>query len=169
MELACLRIGSPAKVNFGLRIMGKRPDGYHTIQTILQTLDLCDWLTFRICDQLAQIFGRKARIGQNRLWSGHRNRHRFEVGGADTGMFVQCLIDRQLRRGDKNGVTVRRRRRDGLGSDVSSCAATIFYDEVRAKLCRKLVHDDTRYSVRITSGSGRDEKGNASVRIVVGR
>jgi 4-diphosphocytidyl-2-C-methyl-D-erythritol kinase len=51
MELACLRIGSPAKVNFGLRIMGKRPDGYHTIQTILQTLDLCDWLTFRPNDE----------------------------------------------------------------------------------------------------------------------
>jgi 4-diphosphocytidyl-2-C-methyl-D-erythritol kinase len=33
-------------VNFGLRILGKRPDGYHAIQTILQMLDLCDWLTF---------------------------------------------------------------------------------------------------------------------------
>jgi 4-diphosphocytidyl-2-C-methyl-D-erythritol kinase len=37
---------APAKVNFGLRILGKRPDGYHAIQTILQMLDLCDWLTF---------------------------------------------------------------------------------------------------------------------------
>ncbi len=37
---------APAKVNFGLRILGKRPDGYHAIQTILQMLNLCDWLTF---------------------------------------------------------------------------------------------------------------------------
>ena len=41
------RFAAPAKVNFGLRIVGKRPDGYHTIQTVLQMLDLCDWLTFR--------------------------------------------------------------------------------------------------------------------------
>ena len=37
---------APAKVNFGLRILGKRPDGYHAIQTIMQMLNLCDWLTF---------------------------------------------------------------------------------------------------------------------------
>jgi 4-diphosphocytidyl-2-C-methyl-D-erythritol kinase len=40
------QFAAPAKVNFGLRILGKRPDGYHAIQTILQMLDLCDWLTF---------------------------------------------------------------------------------------------------------------------------
>jgi len=42
-----VRFAAPAKVNFGLRIVGKRPDGYHAIQTVLQMLDLCDWLTFR--------------------------------------------------------------------------------------------------------------------------
>jgi 4-diphosphocytidyl-2-C-methyl-D-erythritol kinase len=45
------RFASPAKVNFGLRILGKRPDGYHAIQTILQMLDLCDWLSFRTHDE----------------------------------------------------------------------------------------------------------------------
>jgi 4-diphosphocytidyl-2-C-methyl-D-erythritol kinase len=42
-----LRFASPAKVNFGLRILGQRSDGYHAIETIFQMLDLCDWLTFR--------------------------------------------------------------------------------------------------------------------------
>lgn len=36
---------SPAKVNFGLRILGKRADGYHAIETVFQMLDLCDRLT----------------------------------------------------------------------------------------------------------------------------
>ena len=40
------QFAAPAKLNFGLRILGKRSDGYHAIQTILQMLDLCDWLTF---------------------------------------------------------------------------------------------------------------------------
>jgi 4-diphosphocytidyl-2-C-methyl-D-erythritol kinase len=47
MEISRGRFAAPAKVNFGLRILGKRPDGYHTIQTVLQMLNLCDWLTFR--------------------------------------------------------------------------------------------------------------------------
>jgi 4-diphosphocytidyl-2-C-methyl-D-erythritol kinase len=44
------QFAAPAKVNFGLRILGKRPDGYHAIQTVLQMLDLCDWLTFSPTD-----------------------------------------------------------------------------------------------------------------------
>jgi 4-diphosphocytidyl-2-C-methyl-D-erythritol kinase len=40
-------------VNFGLRILGKRADGYHEIQTLLQMLDLYDWLSFRVHDEAA--------------------------------------------------------------------------------------------------------------------
>jgi 4-diphosphocytidyl-2-C-methyl-D-erythritol kinase len=47
MDQAATRLASPAKVNLGLRILGKRPDGYHAIETIFQMLDLCDWLTFQ--------------------------------------------------------------------------------------------------------------------------
>jgi 4-diphosphocytidyl-2-C-methyl-D-erythritol kinase len=35
-----------AKINLGLKILGRRPDGYHDILSILQTVDLCDGLTF---------------------------------------------------------------------------------------------------------------------------
>lgn len=35
-----------AKVNLDLRILGERPDGYHEVRTILQTLRLHDTLTF---------------------------------------------------------------------------------------------------------------------------
>jgi 4-diphosphocytidyl-2-C-methyl-D-erythritol kinase len=35
-----------AKVNLDLRILGLRPDGYHDLRTIFQTLGLCDTLTF---------------------------------------------------------------------------------------------------------------------------
>jgi 4-diphosphocytidyl-2-C-methyl-D-erythritol kinase len=51
MESARYRFASPAKVNFGLRILGRRPDGYHAIQTIYQMLDLYDWLTFRLNEE----------------------------------------------------------------------------------------------------------------------
>ncbi len=42
-----LRVRSFAKINLGLSVLGRRPDGYHEIQTIFQTISLCDELEFR--------------------------------------------------------------------------------------------------------------------------
>jgi len=42
---AALRVRCPAKINLGLWILGKRPDGYHEIDTILQTIALEDEIT----------------------------------------------------------------------------------------------------------------------------
>jgi 4-diphosphocytidyl-2-C-methyl-D-erythritol kinase len=39
-------ISSPAKINLGLRILGKRPDGYHEINTVFQEISLCDKIEF---------------------------------------------------------------------------------------------------------------------------
>ena len=41
---------APAKINLMLRITGRRPDGYHLLQTVFQMLDICDWLTFHPVD-----------------------------------------------------------------------------------------------------------------------
>jgi len=40
-----VKINSYAKVNVGLKILNKRPDGYHNISTIFQEIDLHDELT----------------------------------------------------------------------------------------------------------------------------
>ena len=37
---------APAKLNLMLRVVGRREDGYHLLQTVFQITDLCDWLTF---------------------------------------------------------------------------------------------------------------------------
>ncbi len=37
---------APAKLNLMLRIVGRRADGYHLLQTVFQFIDLCDWLSF---------------------------------------------------------------------------------------------------------------------------
>ena len=41
------RVLSPAKVNLGLWILGKRPDRYHEIITLFHAIDLCDEITIR--------------------------------------------------------------------------------------------------------------------------
>jgi 4-diphosphocytidyl-2C-methyl-D-erythritol kinase len=38
-------VDAPAKINFGLRIVARRPDGYHNIDTVMLPLDLCDRLS----------------------------------------------------------------------------------------------------------------------------
>lgn len=42
-----LRLPAPAKLNLMLRIIGRRPDGYHLLQTVFQFIDRCDWITLR--------------------------------------------------------------------------------------------------------------------------
>ena len=37
---------APAKINLTLEVLGKRPDGFHEIRSVLQTVNLCDALHF---------------------------------------------------------------------------------------------------------------------------
>jgi 4-diphosphocytidyl-2-C-methyl-D-erythritol kinase len=42
-----LRLPAPAKLNLLLRVVGRREDGYHLLQTVFQFIDRCDWITLR--------------------------------------------------------------------------------------------------------------------------
>ena len=46
MNQPSIRLPSFAKINLSLRVLGKRPDGYHEISTTLQTISLHDDLLF---------------------------------------------------------------------------------------------------------------------------
>ena len=41
-----IKIKTPAKINLTLEIVNKRPDGFHNIRSIMQLIDLYDFLTF---------------------------------------------------------------------------------------------------------------------------
>lgn len=43
-----IKIQCPAKINLTLKITGKRPDGFHNIESIMQTISLFDYLTINI-------------------------------------------------------------------------------------------------------------------------
>jgi 4-diphosphocytidyl-2-C-methyl-D-erythritol kinase len=45
-----LKLPSFAKINWTLRVPGKRPDGYHEVVTLMQSVSLCDELTFEVRD-----------------------------------------------------------------------------------------------------------------------
>ncbi len=44
--MAPVRAAAYAKINLSLEVLGRRADGYHTVHTVLQTVDLSDRLTF---------------------------------------------------------------------------------------------------------------------------
>ncbi len=43
-----ISLRSPAKINLFLRILGKRPDGYHELASLMQAIDLCDTIHFSL-------------------------------------------------------------------------------------------------------------------------
>lgn len=42
------KVQCPAKINLTLKIKGKRPDGFHEIESIMQTINLFDYLTISV-------------------------------------------------------------------------------------------------------------------------
>jgi 4-diphosphocytidyl-2-C-methyl-D-erythritol kinase len=50
IESRTITLDAPAKINLGLEVLRRRPDGYHDINTIFAAVDLCDRLTFRSRD-----------------------------------------------------------------------------------------------------------------------
>ncbi|MGN1058969.1 MAG: 4-(cytidine 5'-diphospho)-2-C-methyl-D-erythritol kinase, partial [Clostridia bacterium] len=45
-----LTLESRAKINLSLFVLGKRPDGYHTIESVMQTVDFGDRVTIELAD-----------------------------------------------------------------------------------------------------------------------
>jgi len=43
---------APAKLNLVLEVLSRRRDGYHEILSLMQTIDLCDELTFEAADEI---------------------------------------------------------------------------------------------------------------------
>jgi len=43
-----LTLQAPAKLNLTLEVLGKRHDGFHEIRSVIQAINLCDSLHFRL-------------------------------------------------------------------------------------------------------------------------
>lgn len=51
MSDARLELDAPAKINLVLEVLGRRPDGFHELATVFQTVDLCDRVELRVRDR----------------------------------------------------------------------------------------------------------------------
>ena len=63
-----ITIKAPAKINLTLEVLNKRPDGFHNIQSIMQTISLYDFLQFKISenvDNTIELNGNSSEIPYN--------------------------------------------------------------------------------------------------------
>lgn len=103
-------VKAPAKINLTLEVLGKRPDGFHEIRSVIQTIDLYDSLRF------------------------HSNRQlRFSCDNPDF-VIEKSLVSRaaallQEASGFAKGATIEIKKRiplvSGLGGDSSDAAAVL--------------------------------------------
>jgi 4-diphosphocytidyl-2-C-methyl-D-erythritol kinase len=103
---------APAKLNLFLHIVGRRPDGYHELQTLFQFLDLSDELTYAVRGD-----GEVCRV----------NGPAEIDAGQDLAVRAARLLQR--RAGTRLGVEIRLRKRipmgGGLGGGSSDAATTL--------------------------------------------
>ena len=109
-----MRIRSFAKVNLGIEILGKREDGYHEIRTLLQSIDLHDFMEFLPLPQDKIIL--KGNVSSV-PWNGSNLIHR-----AATLLKKRCGI----KRGAEIRVTKNIPPGKGLGGGSSNAAMTLW-------------------------------------------
>ena len=105
-----ITLSAPAKINLTLEVLGKRPDGYHEIRSIMQTVSLADTLSFESAGQLS--FG-----SDLPEWSPEKS----IVSKA------AALLKEQTGAGNGASIFIRKRvpLLSGLGGDSSDAAATL--------------------------------------------
>ena len=58
---------APAKINWTLEVLGRRPDGYHEVRTVFQTVSLCDRVRVSAAEGLELVLRGPAGQGTNSL------------------------------------------------------------------------------------------------------
>ena len=102
---------APAKLNLFLHVTGRRPDGYHELQTVFQLIDLCDTVAIRVGDD------------------GRIERPSGPVGvDPDSDLTVRAAQALQAATGCRMGASIRITKRIPMGGGLgggSSDAATV--------------------------------------------
>jgi len=103
-------VPAPAKLNLTLEVLGKRPDGYHEIRSVFQTINLCDSLKFQSSESVSF----KSNLPE---WN------------PDESLVAKAVSLLKKVAGGSRGVAIEIKKRiplvSGLGGDSSDAAATL--------------------------------------------
>lgn len=107
-----IKIRSPGKVNLFLEVLGRRSDGYHEVQTILQTIGLYDEISLREQARGIRISSQAMDLPKDKENLVHQAAQLLQQeGGVDRG--VEIAIDKNIPIAS------------GLGGGSSDAAATL--------------------------------------------
>ena len=110
---AAVHVTAPAKINLYLEVLGKRPDGYHAIETVILAVELFDELTLA-ADPSGQV---TLSCDQPELTTGPDN------------LVIKAAFLLKERTGCKNGASIRLTKRipwaAGLGGGSSDAASAL--------------------------------------------
>jgi 4-diphosphocytidyl-2-C-methyl-D-erythritol kinase len=114
---------APAKINLTLEILGKRDDGFHEIRSVMQTVDICDVLTFWENPRI-QVFPEYNNLPPADGFSGNDNL-RF----ISDNLVYQAAELLKKESGHKGGAVIQLKKNipsaTGLGGGSSDAAATL--------------------------------------------
>lgn len=109
-----IKVAAPAKINLFLEILGKRPDGYHEIETVMQEVSLCDYISLEECNNGSIEFT--------------CSNSKLSTGGDNLVLRAVRLLQKEL--GVFRGVKIHLDKRipigAGLGGGSSDAVATLF-------------------------------------------
>jgi 4-diphosphocytidyl-2-C-methyl-D-erythritol kinase len=107
-----LVVRTPAKVNLVLEVLGKRPDGYHELSTVLQAVDLCDRLTMETAATLTLETNEEGLPTDDRNLVVRAAKLLREAAGIEAG--ARIVLDKRIPMAA------------GLGGGSSNAAATLY-------------------------------------------
>lgn len=114
---------APAKINLTLEVVGKRADGYHSIESVMQTVDVCDLLTFWENEWIKVIPEYSALPARDNLFGQDRSNYFFD------NLVYKAAALLQKETGYRGGALVQLRKSipssAGLGGGSSDAAATL--------------------------------------------
>ena len=105
-----LTVLAPAKINLTLEVLGKRRDGFHEIRSVIQAINLCDSLRFRLSRNVVFKSSAPGWIPEESLVSKAAGLLQ-EAAGCDKGVIVE--VDKRIPL------------MSGLGGDSSDAAAVL--------------------------------------------
>jgi 4-diphosphocytidyl-2-C-methyl-D-erythritol kinase len=105
-----LTIQAPSKLNLTLEVLSRRPDGYHEIRSVIQTISLCDRLTFT-ASRSVEIKSDSAEWSAEKSLVSRAVKLVQEATGIDKGIAIDI----------ENRIPLI----SGLGGDSSAAAATL--------------------------------------------
>lgn len=127
-----------AKINLSLEVVGRRPDGYHELRTVFQTVSLADTLTFQV-------------LGTDDI---RLECDRPELATDDRNLIVRAARALKTAAGVTRGVSIRLEKRipmeAGLGGGSSDAGATLL---ALRRLWQAEIADDALLGIAASLGA----------------